>query len=264
MQNQSKHKFARGLVVGILFALLLVLSLGVGVKFSSPIKIWVASTLGAEEKEEVNFSELTYAALGDSITAGSRGKLSGVFSGYMDTPYCVLVKDELGLKSVTNYGISSSTISSGNGYVSPMVERYDEMDETDIISVMGGINDYGKPVALGAINDTETTTFYGALNTLAKGLKEKSPNAFIFFMTPLSVPNFAPLLLKYCQAMKEVCAKYDIPVLDTNSLCDFSLEYNSVGYTGDGVHPSEEFHRDVLAPLIADFIKDNYCPAEAN
>lgn len=214
--------------------------------------------LGNKKENNVDFSSMTYVALGDSITAGSRGKLSGVFSGYMDAPYCELVKEELGLKSVKNYGVSNSTISSGDGYVSPMVERYNEMEDADIVSVMGGINDYGKPVSLGTISDTETTTFYGALNTLAKGLKEKYSNAFIFFMTPLSVPNFAPLLQKYCQAIKEVCARYSILVLDTNSLCDFSQEYNADGYIGDGVHPSEEFHKKVLAPTISKFIKNNY------
>ena len=213
---------------------------------------------GKEKENKVDFSQLNYVALGDSITAGSRGKLSGVFSGYMDSPYCELVKDELGLKSVKNYGVSNSTISSGNGYVSPMVERFSSMEDADIVSVMGGINDYGKPVVLGTINDTQTSTFYGALNTLAKGLKEKYSNSFIFFMTPLSVPNYAPLLEKYCKAIKDVCAKYDILVLDTNSLCDFSKEYNADGYVGDGVHPSEEFHKNVLAPVIANFIKNNY------
>ena len=83
-------------------------------------------------------------------------------------------------------------------------------------------------------------------------------------MTPLkSVWGTADKQAQIRQAIKDVCWKYDIPVLDTAALADFSQEYNSVGYSGDGVHPSQEFYRDVLAPVIADFIRKNYKPAEA-
>ncbi len=38
---------------------------------------------------------------------------------------------------------------------------------------------------------------------------------------------------------------------------------NAPGYTGDGLHPSQEFIREKFAPVIADFIRENYKPAEA-
>lgn len=210
-----------------------------------------------KEKNTDDFSQLIYAALGDSIT---RGVIGGAVA---DKPYCDCVGSILGLKSVYNYGVSGSTLCSKtenytHGY-KPMCERYKEMrDDADIVSLMGGTNDFSQGV-IGTIDDTATDTIYGALNELAKGLKEKYPNSFIFFMTPLkSVWSTPTKQAQICQAVKDVGNKYQIPVLDTANLVDFSKEFNADGYSGDGVHPSQDFYKNELAPVIANFIKNNY------
>ena len=269
MQYKSKHKALRGILVTLLVVLLLACSFGVGVKFGSPIERWFNDmfSIGNDVSSNVDFSELKYAALGDSITYAMDGTQGGA---RMNKPYCEIVKDTLGLKSVQNYGISGSTVctktnSETYSAYKPMCERYKQMsDDFDIVSVMGGTNDYFQFATLGTISDTDTETFYGALNVLAKGLKEKYPNAFTFFMSPIKVRNASANTSNtkrhddICRAIKEVCAKYDISVLDTSTRVDFSQEYNADDYTGDGVHPSQAFHRYVLAPVIADFIRNNY------
>lgn len=215
------------------------------------------------EEYQVDFSELTYSALGDSITEAMDGTKGGAL---MSDPYCEIVKDTLGLKSVSNYGISGSTVCSavGKDYAKlPMCERYLTMGKADIISVMGGTNDWGRYSTLGNINDTSADTFYGALNILAKGLKDNCQNSFIFFMTPLKCIQYegryeGAEFDAFRKAIKDVCAKYDIPVLDTAKLADTSKEFKSSGYNGDGLHPSQEFHKNTLAPVIVEFIKDNY------
>lgn len=138
------------------------------------------------------------------------------------------------------------------------------MDNADIVSVLGGVNDYLRTATLGNFGDTDNKTFYGSLDILCKGLKQKYPNSFIFFMTPLNTrcsPYTGSKLYKlddFRIAIKDVCKKYGISVLDTAVLADFSKEFNADGYTGDGLHPSQDFHKNVLAPVIADFIKTNY------
>ncbi len=262
MRNHSKHNIARGVFIGVLVFLLLVLSLGIGVKFSSPIQDWVDTTFGTEEKEEVDFSELTYVALGDSITYGVDG-FTGVHQK-METPYCDVVGETLGFERTVNLGVSGSCISFARGEQNAFCKRYVNIPrDADVISVMGGINDTDENVTIGTISDMSTSTFYGALNVLAKGLKENWSDAFIFFMTPLNARGRVGVYEQVCQAIKDVCAKYEIPVLDTSKLADFSREYNAPGYTGDGLHPSQDFHTTVLAPMIADFIRKNYKPAEA-
>lgn len=222
----------------------------------------------SRDDDATDFSNLTYLALGDSITYGYDSARNGLA---MDNPYCKVVEKLLVLKNSINEGISGSTVAAGF-LRAEMCERYKTMpDNADIVSVMGGVNDYAVGVPLGKADDTDTTTFYGALNALASGLKAKYPNAFIFFMTPLkfrdcenAVGLSGAMLKDYRKAVKDVCAKYDIPVLDTNELADYSKEYNTPGYTGDGLHPSQEFMLKTLGPLIAQFIRDNLTDISTN
>lgn len=219
-------------------------------------------TSDVDDGTTVDYSQLTYVALGDSITYGYDWSKNGQ---QMDNPYCELVKNALKLKSVVNYGINSSTVCTGVDGRVDMCVRYKSMqDNADIVSVMGGVNDFGCWVSLGEPTDKSTTTFYGALNTLAQGLKEKYPNAFIFFMTPLkwqnneNKTNNGGTLDDFRTAIKTVCDIYDIAVLDTATLADFSTEYNLAEYKGDGLHPTQAFVSGTLAPLITQFIRDNY------
>lgn len=218
--------------------------------------------LNDEDRKSVDFTQMTYVALGDSITYGADVTRGGYA---MDHPYCDVVGQLLGLKAALNYGISGSTVcSSAVGYCG-MCERYVDMpDDADIVSVMGGVNDYARQLPLGKYKDTDTTTFYGALDALASGLRDKYPDAFIFFMTPLKfrgnegVMGNGGTLGDYRTAVKRVCKKYGIAVLDAAELADYSKSYNAEGYAGDGLHPEQEFVSETLAPVIAKFIRENY------
>ena len=204
--------------------------------------------------EESVFSKLTYAALGDSITHGT----------YLATPYPYLVGNILGTKKVYNYGINASTITKTiNGkdsYHNPMVLRYmDMVDNADIISIMGGINDwiFYHDNIFGTIDSTEITTLYGALKIMCQGLKEKYPNSFIFFMTPLNSTLEKPWSKTpedVGVVIKEVCVTYDIPVLDLYGENAFDPDIHS----SDQLHPNQEFMNSYLAPRIAEFILENY------
>ena len=213
------------------------------------------------ENDVVDFSKLTYVALGDSITYGFDSTRGGL---QMENPYPDLVREELNLRAVYNYGISGSTLTNIDSTRYPMTDRSINMTNNgDIVSVMGGINDYmiGK-APLGTIDDSDASTIYGALNVLASGLKEKYPNSYIFFMTPYkwrgdTGTNAQGYSLEdLCTAIKEVCAKYDIDVLDMYESGLFELEMNNSG--SDGCHPSQSFFEEYTAPMIADFIRSNY------
>ena len=208
----------------------------------------------------IDFTKKTYAAMGDSITLGRDHTYP---STIMPNPYCSLVKLSLNLKESYNYGIGGSDLCNGPNANDPMIMRYNTMvDNADIISVMGGVNDWGHDMPLGDIFDVCNNTFCGALNLLCTGLKEKYPNSFIFFMTPLPVTinNYGGVnkvgydLLTVCNAIKFVCSMNNIPVLDM---------YNTPGViehleTTDGVHPYQPFVESVIAPKISNFILKNY------
>lgn len=209
----------------------------------------------------IDFSNKTMACLGDSITFGYNGDL--VIP--MENPYPNEIKNILNLKHVDNFGICCSALA-GTQYT-PMWERVKSYDgDYDILSLMGGINDFGYAYALGNMSSDDTNTIYGALKSIAQTLKSEHKESFIFFMTPLKC-DFTGLSYKYpnaigisltdiVQAVKDVAADYNIPVLDLYQFSDFNPSTDS--YNGDGLHPSQEFMNQSLALQIAQFIKDNY------
>ena len=212
-------------------------------------------------EKEIDFSNLTYNAIGDSITYGYDSSNGG---NQMENPYPKLVKKELGLLKARNYGISGCILTSVHSNRNPICFRYKEMTkEADIISVLCGVNDYWLgDIELGTLDDTETTTIYGALNTLVKGLLKKYPDSYIFFMTPYKCGNdpgtnkMGYSLKDISNAIKEVCNKDEVDVLDLYNDGQFELEMNESD--SDGLHPSQEFVEKYTAPQIAQFIKDNY------
>ena len=200
--------------------------------------------------------------LGDSITYGL--DVTKDTTQALANPYPKLLKKELGLANVRNYGISGSTLTSVHANRDAMSLRYKSMSSNaDIVSVLGGVNDYWLgDIQLGTIDDTTTTTIYGALNVLAKGLKEKYPNAYIFFMTPYKWGNDSGTnalgftLLDISNAIKKVCSVHKIDVLDLYTYGQIELDFTSPN--SDKLHPTQEFYEKYTAPQIAQFIKDNY------
>lgn len=154
-----------------------------------------------------------------------------------------------------------------------MCERYVKMiDDADLVTVMGGTNDYRIP--LGVETDTRTDTLYGGYNHLFKGLIEKYPLSTIAIFTPPqtnidyetnivnvdqvlnSSDSTKPVSLQLrCEVMKRVARKYGLPVLDL---------FNSSGFNGvgerssllyrDGVHPTN-LGQEKLASTIEGFIE---------
>ena len=139
-------------------------------------------------------------------------------------------------------GVGGSCISGTSNYGSehsPLIDRFNDIPEADLISIFMGTNDYGHDTPLGTIDDQTDVSFYGALNVIVPALLEKHPNATIVFITPLhrygygtntatgmahtydSAPNGAGHTLEdYVNAIKAVCEKYSVDVIDLYELCD--------------------------------------------
>ncbi len=203
-------------------------------------------------EQVVDWSNVAISCIGDSITRGA----------YITYSYPTLLKNELGCGTVNNFGISGNTLARNHSnYDTAMCVRYTEMSQnSDIIIVMGGVNDKGS-IPLGTIDDTEITTFYGALNTFCSGLKENYPNAWVFFMTNFAYDDIDTINSfdvkyqeYYCNATKAVCEKYNISVFDTFN----KIKFNQSSNTTDGVHPKQNFVGDIWVPAIAQYIKANY------
>lgn len=213
--------------------------------------------------EAVDFSQLTFTAFGDSITYGA----DLIIGGRVESPYPTLVNEILGLKSFENKGVSGATLSANDQGLTCMTDVITSYSsKTDIIGVLGGVNDYNRNLPLGDIDDNDTSTIYGSLHVSMSHLSENYSDVFVFYMTPYKEYFHGVLwsdinsqgynLEDVANAIKEVAEIYDFPVLDLLEEGNFeSIMYND---DCDGIHPNQEFITNVMAPQIAGFIQDNY------
>ncbi len=191
--------------------------------------------------------------IGDSITAGYSLVVT-------EKPFPAIVSSNLNMSHV-NYGIGGSEIAqfeAGNNTYNPMCIRYADMDDdADLIIIAGGTNDWShNHTQLGVMGDTSINTFYGALDTMCKGLLAKYHGKTIVFMTPIKrdsgngtetgkeyfSPNALGYVLKdFVDAIKKVCEFYGIPVIDMYADCSLNPiipVIRSNYFSNDGSHPN--------------------------
>ena len=212
----------------------------------------------------VDFSQVTIACLGDSITeATNLEKLEN----YRQYAYPTKLGNILGAEAVHNLGIGGSSI--GRYWENAFVDRYKEIPkDTDIIIVMGGTND-GFCVTteeLGNMQERKPRTFIGDLDELMKGLKAEYPDALIVFATPL--PNVLHDMLRkerdYLLPQKEIvesikllAQENNIPVIDlyNSNLLDSHDAAVIFNYMPDGVHGNEQGYQILAEHMAAELIK---------
>lgn len=123
---------------------------------------------------------ILWNCLGDSITDDI----------YVPFHYYTYILEKYPNVKMKNYGIAGTRI--GGHRVcgedeKMMCRRYKEMESADLITVWGGVNDWGQkhPTLLGEIHDRTEDTFYGALRILCEGLIKQFPTSQIVFITPI-------------------------------------------------------------------------------
>ncbi|MBA3926752.1 SGNH/GDSL hydrolase family protein [Listeria rustica] len=217
-------------------------------------KMTSVNTMKINESEMVDWTMVTWNVLGDSLTDTS--------NPHSEKKYYDYIQENLHIKKINDYGISGSTIGTNS---EPMSERYVTMaDDADLITVFGGLNDYGRNHPLGDLGDTENDTYYGALDVLLKGLVEKYPDKKIGFIsmyartaTPptnsLGVPDYA-----YVNAGLEVCEHYGIKHLNLYEIASLNLSSTEgSAYKSDRSHLNDQ-GQEHLAKIIERFIKSLY------
>lgn len=212
----------------------------------------------------VDFSEVSIACLGDSITEAAN--LSDQ-ENYRQYAYPARLKEQLGAENVTNLGIGGSSI--GRYWENAFVDRYKEIpQDTDLILVMGGTNDgfCMNQEELGTFQERRARTFIGDLDELLRGLKENYPEARVVLVTPLS--NVLHDILRkerdyllpqstIVNTMKALAEEYGIEVIDlynSNILDthDAAVIYN---YMPDGVHCNPDGYTLLAEHLAAELIR---------
>lgn len=204
-----------------------------------------------------NLQGKTILGLGDSIT-----QADGCEAGWI-----MRAANNLGMAGI-NKGINGSTIAvkeSSPADRNPMVTRYQDMPDADVVVVLGGSNDWFYAwTPVGEFTDRTNYTFYGALHNLILGLLEKYEDSLIVFATPIKRGDTADLtnangktLAEYCDIIREVCAYYGVAVLDCNrdvQLAPFIPWQNNKYFLtmsgqedADYTHPNDLGHTKIAA-----------------
>lgn len=172
----------------------------------------------------------TLVALGDSLIHGN--KLGP------DATWVALLAERHGMKAY-NYGINGNPVAFSTEEPThkhpPMCVRYADMaDGADYVVLLGGANDRRLHVPLGDEacradrSYRDTSTFYGALNTLIAGLTEKYPKAKILLMTNYnrwpSKNKYGLADIDYVDAMLEVAGLWSLPCFDNYRASGISFQ----------------------------------------
>ena len=205
--------------------------------------------------------------VGDSITAGT---------GTTQT-YWSMLKDLLNVGSMTGMGVAGSCVSAKSDYGtgnSPLINRYTSIPEADLITIFMGTNDWGHETPLGTIDDTTDVSFYGALNVIIQGIMTAHPNSRLVWITPLHRYGFGTskilgtaftydhiangqghTLTDYVNAIKAVCERWSIPVIDLHTISGLhpSISAMKTTYMPDGLHPNKSGH-EKIAKIIRNWL----------
>ena len=197
--------------------------------------------------------------VGDSISAGT---------GTTKT-YCEYLEESMGFGKVTVMGVPGSCMSTTSDYGtgrSPLINRWENIPDADLIVVFMGTNDYGHETPLGSISDSGDVSFYGALNTIVPGIISAHPDSRVVFMTPLHrygagssallgekftydyLPNGRGHSLDdYVEAIKAVCERWSVPVIDlyAESGIHPAIADQKADYMPDGIHPNAAGHEKI-------------------
>lgn len=211
--------------------------------------------------ENVGFTR--WYAIGDSITEKNyRAK-----KNYID--YCV---EELKYIQAINKGASGTGYKaySGRTFIDRISQITDYNFETDIITVMGSINDKNFVANnLGQIGDTSTDTLYGAMYTFFNTLFTNFNGVRVGCISPINWKgsNDNDELKKYTKALKDTCELFNVPFLDITHSCNLrpdNTAFLNEFYMSDneqnpqldtgGVHPNSKGHR-IFSNEIKEFIK---------
>ena len=159
----------------------------------------------------------------------------------------------------TNKGLGGSCVTGEtDNTVAPMTDsaRINSIDtDTDIITVMGGTNDFDYCADIGTIDAFQESyneaTFMGSLASIVKKLQARCPNARIILMSLVNsrgvtgqnsddqqVSRYGFTPYDFAKATKEVAEWLSVDYIDTWS-CGIN-QLNRAKYISDSVHPNDE------------------------
>lgn len=194
--------------------------------------------------------------LGDSITAMNMWQPT--------------VRDTLELLTFSNHGIGGTRVSGTASDAMHQDARINALDSSlDLLTVMGGTNDWVQNVPLGTFGRTnvDTTTFYGAANVMFSKLITRFPDKRILCMgTPYGtypgragftdttgvLNNEGLMAIDYGTALMKVARLHGIPCVDIGGEAGWNNQNITTYITNDGalLHPNTVGAKRVASLVI--------------
>lgn len=170
--------------------------------------------------------------------------------GDLEFPFIKVFGKNIGANEIINLGIPGSSIATNDGNFSPtygsdsirnpVTRRLDGVPKhTNIFILQGGVNDFWLGIPLGTIDDTDTDTFYEALNTYYGTVKKQFPSARIIALTMFETRRESLAghsKEDWVQAQIDVAEKYNIEVFDAFHQSSVTPELADMA---DGLHLSQ-------------------------
>lgn len=183
-----------------------------------------------------DYNKLTIDAMGDSYTElGYDDNRGFMFFG------CQLLG--MDKSRINNYGIGGTLLartSSSDNDNTRMVNRYTEMAECDLFTLLGGFNDSVAPFSdwnekCGSVETKDDpTTIFGACCIIIEGYKAMYPysNAIPVIMTYPFTDSDSKKQIN--QTLRDVASYYNAPLIDFEKECGFIYGFN-VNITRDNI-----------------------------
>lgn len=204
----------------------------------------------------INYGLYNYGAIGDGITYGFDGQTGEK----MENSYSSLINAHFNFKYFYDKSSIDATLARTDNFDSLYNQIYRVPQGTKIITVMLGINDFINNIELGNFDNPQVHTIYWGIEEGLRILKNRFYNPYILFITPLNqfkyndTNDIGLKLIDIVNAIKKECEKHNVDVLDAYSLCEFN---ENTDPHSDGIHPTQEFVTNKLAPLIIDYLDKN-------
>ena len=235
-------------------------------------------------------------AIGDSITAGT-GVTAEERYHYLTAQALGMTN----INSGTSGAVLCPGGHLPNKFDTLMTAEFLKNRNVDVVTILLGVNDWDNGVIngtyqgklkydenatyydLGVFGTDDTTTIYGAAKMWCERILELKATdgcediQFIFLTPVITSYNksitydkdwdqtklnvFGYTLRRYCQAIMEVCAYYEIPVLDLNMYSEMyyhsETDNNVDHFGGDGIHPAANGHA-MMADALVEFLLEGY------
>lgn len=195
-------------------------------------------------------SASTWYVIGDSISDTNL---------LPQTKYMTILGNKFNNLTINNVGKDGSHFTNKTTGYSTFATLLGKLpsNEPNVITIFGGVNDYIQSCTIGDISSTDTSNFYGALNSFVAALNSKYANAKKLFIIPLnmragvfstnsnSTNSLGNTLQQYRDAIIAVCKANNIEYIDLHA--DSELQPDLI--SSDGLHPTQDGHKLLASKL---------------